>query len=307
MLYQETYHAGGDPHKLNVSGVIYMHDFTPPTLDSDPGLAFPSHCHLFYEIDYTLAGTCQFEFDGRLVNAMPGSLIFHPPLSVHSIRNDKRRGHLILQFSHKLLSLLDNSQEGVLLPAGELQQQGIIQLREGSAAWECMQKLLADVPCFSLPAPAGTNEITEYPFSENLRLNARTLSLLSCLFDDGLIRPEYTDTLPVCLEEMQVLINRLVTHPEEKLSMEEAAACTHMSYSNFCRSFKLILGCSYVDFCNMIRVRRAQELLQNSRKSVTEISALLNFGSVSYFNRIFKKITGCTPLGYRASRCCVAK
>ena len=30
MLYQETYHAGGDPHKLNVSGVIYMHDFSPP-------------------------------------------------------------------------------------------------------------------------------------------------------------------------------------------------------------------------------------------------------------------------------------
>lgn len=30
MLYQETYHAGGDPHKLNVSGVIYIHGFTPP-------------------------------------------------------------------------------------------------------------------------------------------------------------------------------------------------------------------------------------------------------------------------------------
>ena len=30
MLYQETYHAGGDPHKLSVSGVICMHDFTPP-------------------------------------------------------------------------------------------------------------------------------------------------------------------------------------------------------------------------------------------------------------------------------------
>lgn len=36
MLYQETYHAGGDPHKLNVSGVIYMHDFTPP-----PGILTP--------------------------------------------------------------------------------------------------------------------------------------------------------------------------------------------------------------------------------------------------------------------------
>lgn len=302
MLYQETYHAGGDPHKLNVSGVIYMHDSTPPTPDSDTGYAFPSHCHLFYEIDYTLAGTCQFEFDGRLVNAVPGSLIFHPPLSVHSIRNDKRKGHLILQFSHKLLSLLDNSQEGVLLPAGELHRQGIVQLQENSPAWNCIQKLLTDVPTLTLPVPKGMHEITGYPFSEGLRLNAHTLSLLSSLLDAGLIRPEYTNSLPIRLEEMQLLINRLVTHPEEKLSMEEAAAFTHMSYSNFCRSFKLMLGYSYVDFCNMIRVRRAQELLQNSNKSVTEISALLNFGSVSYFNRIFKKITGCTPLSYRASR-----
>ena len=46
MLYQETYHAGGDPHKLNVSGVIYMHDSTPPTPDSGAGSAFPSHSHL---------------------------------------------------------------------------------------------------------------------------------------------------------------------------------------------------------------------------------------------------------------------
>lgn len=233
---------------------------------------------------------------------MPGSLIFHPPLSVHSIRNDKRGRHLILQFSHKLLNLLDNSQEGVLLPAGELHRQGIIQLPANSPSWNCMQKLLADVPSLTLPVPNGTHEITGYPFSEGLRLNAHTLSLLSSLLDAGLIRPEYNDSLPIRLEEMQVLINRLVTHPEEKLSMEEAASFTHMSYSNFCRSFKLMLGCSYVDFCNMIRVRRAQELLQNSRKSVTEISALLNFGSVSYFNRIFKKITGCTPLVYRASR-----
>lgn len=302
MLYQETYHAGGDPHKLNVSGVIYIHGFTPPTPGSDVVYTFPSHCHLFYEIDYTIEGTCQFEFDGRLVDAMPGSLIFHPPLSVHSIRNDKRGRHLILQFSHKLLNLLDNSQEGVLLPAGELHRQGIIQLPADSPSWNCMQKLLADVPSLTLPVPNGTHEITGYPFSEGLRLNAHTLSLLSSLLDAGLIRPEYNDSLPIRLEEMQVLINRLVTHPEEKLSMEEAASFTHMSYSNFCRSFKLMLGCSYVDFCNMIRVRRAQELLQNSRKSVTEISALLNFGSVSYFNRIFKKITGCTPLVYRASR-----
>lgn len=31
MIYQETYQAGGDPNKLNISGVIYTHETTPPT------------------------------------------------------------------------------------------------------------------------------------------------------------------------------------------------------------------------------------------------------------------------------------
>ena len=38
MLYQETYHSGGDPNKLNVSGLIYLHDFTPPP---PPGILTP--------------------------------------------------------------------------------------------------------------------------------------------------------------------------------------------------------------------------------------------------------------------------
>lgn len=33
MIYQETYQAGGDPTKLNISGVLYTHNlstFLPP-------------------------------------------------------------------------------------------------------------------------------------------------------------------------------------------------------------------------------------------------------------------------------------
>ncbi len=300
MLYQEIYPAGGDPHKLSVTGAVYTNESTTPP--NCLGLNYPPHCHLFYEIDYTLEGVCQHELDGRLVEAVPGSFLFLPPLSVHSVLNSSRKSKLLLHFSHKLLNFSSNGTDGLLLPSGELQRHGFVQLREGTGSYDCIQKLLADVPKISLPALEETPSIKEYPFPESLRLNAHTLSLLSCLLDEGLLRPEFNDSLPIRLEEMQALINRLITHPEEKLPMEKAAALTHMSYSNFCRSFKLILGYSYVDFCNMIRVRRAQELLQNSRKSVTEISTLLNFGSVSYFNRIFKKITGCTPLAYRNSR-----
>lgn len=158
-----------------------------------------------------------------------------------------------------------------------------------------MQKLLETVPTFVLPVNEEENQIIGYTFSDEIRLTSYTLSLLSCLLSEGNLIQEHSDLHSSSLEGMQMLLKRLVSHPEEKLSMEEAAAFTNMSYSNFCRSFKTTIGYSYVDFCNIIRVRRAQELLQNSQKSVTEISTLLNFGSVSYFNRIFKKLTGCTP------------
>lgn len=39
MIYQETYQAGGDPNKLNISGVIYTHQTTPPTRLRAPLLA----------------------------------------------------------------------------------------------------------------------------------------------------------------------------------------------------------------------------------------------------------------------------
>lgn len=308
MIYQETFQAGEDPNKLNISGIIYTRKNTPPHTHSAlfqdiPPYGFPSHCHSFYEIDYTIEGTCQIEYDGSLVEVSSSSLIFHPPLCVHSIINDRRSSHFLLQFSHNLLMSFGNMENDcILMPDGALLRNGSVILREGSPTWNSMQDLLKAVPTLVLPVHEQEKPVPGYTFSEEIRLSARVLSLLSCLLSEGNLREERTGLLSSNLEGMQILLKRLISHPEEKLSMEEAAAFTNMSYSNFCRSFKKAIGYSYVDFCNMIRVRRAQELLLNSQKSVTEISAHLNFGSVSYFNRIFKKLTGCTPLAYRSSR-----
>lgn len=44
MLYQETYQAGGDPTKLNISGVIYTRNsypFLPPPPPGAENVLFP--------------------------------------------------------------------------------------------------------------------------------------------------------------------------------------------------------------------------------------------------------------------------
>ncbi|MGI4875571.1 MAG: helix-turn-helix domain-containing protein [Janthinobacterium lividum] len=45
----------------------------------------------------------------------------------------------------------------------------------------------------------------------------------------------------------------------------------------------------------------ARRLLFHTHQSVKEIAFALGFADASYFNRFFKRQTGATPAGYRAS------
>ena len=190
----------------------------------------------------------------------------------------------------------------ILVPSVILREKGSFLINSGTAMDNMIQELIENVPTILLPVPESEVQLAGYPCQQEIRLSAALLSLLSALLDSGLLRIENTELNTSHLAKMQMLLSRLIRHPEDKLTMEAAAALTNMSYSNFCRSFKSTIGYSYVDFCNVVRIHRAQELLLHSQMSVTEISELLNFGSISYFNRIFKKHTGCTPLTYRSSR-----
>jgi len=58
-------------------------------------------------------------------------------------------------------------------------------------------------------------------------------------------------------------------------------------------------GLSYKEYLNEARVERARELLTVENKTVTETCALVGLSEVSYFIRIFKRITGETPANYK--------
>lgn len=223
---------------------------------------------------------------------------------MHSIKADQRSSHLLLQFSPRLIHTLLGSIQNhdLITPSGILQNEGKIQITKGTRLYPYIHDLISISPRLDLHSDDIYRIISGYPFCRELTACGAIFSLLAQLFIQKLLTLKSSAPNMSELTKMQMLISRLVSSPEEKLSMEEAASFVNMSYSNFCRTFKSTLGCSYVDFCNTIRIQRAQELLRHSNMSVTEISAYLNFGSISYFNRIFKKHTGCTPLVYRTSK-----
>lgn len=74
-----------------------------------------------------------------------------------------------------------------------------------------------------------------------------------------------------------------------------------ISKSYLCRMFKRQTGITVVEYINRLRIQHAYKLLQETDLSVATISRQVGFDTVIYFNRVFKKMLGETPLQARKS------
>lgn len=68
---------------------------------------------------------------------------------------------------------------------------------------------------------------------------------------------------------------------------------------HFIRLFKKELGTTPLQYINQKKIEKSQLLLITEEIAVKEIAFQLAFEDYSYFNRLFKKITGVTPQEYR--------
>ena len=91
----------------------------------------------------------------------------------------------------------------------------------------------------------------------------------------------------------------LQTHIHESVSLEELAQRFFMSRSYLTRSFRNVTGFSVVEYMTYIRIQKAQQLLREADRSITEIADLCGFGNITYFEKVFKTTTGHTPVQYR--------
>ena len=83
-----------------------------------------------------------------------------------------------------------------------------------------------------------------------------------------------------------------------KISLQEVAQVGNMSKEAFCRYFKKATRYTFVEFLNRYRISQSKQLLM-SGESVSEACYQSGFESLSYFNRIFKKVTLENPSDFR--------
>ncbi len=91
----------------------------------------------------------------------------------------------------------------------------------------------------------------------------------------------------------------LHANPGTAVAMADLAAETGLSANYLGERFKAELGVSVADYLNRLRIDRARELLAGSDRSVTDIAYAVGFDGISYFGKVFRKLTGNTPREYR--------
>jgi len=85
---------------------------------------------------------------------------------------------------------------------------------------------------------------------------------------------------------------------QRKIEIDEVAQLSNLTNAAFCRYFKKMTRLTFTEFVNHYRIDKAKKLLRLDN-NITETCYQCGFESISYFNKVFKKVTGENPLAFK--------
>ncbi|NEW09188.1 helix-turn-helix domain-containing protein [Paenibacillus sp. SYP-B3998] len=94
------------------------------------------------------------------------------------------------------------------------------------------------------------------------------------------------------IEEIREYIDRSFTEP---ITLESISTQFFVSKEHLSRTFKQKFGSTVMDYIITQRIEKAKKLLQDPLISIKYAAEMVGYSDLTYFHRMFKKITGMTP------------
>ena len=124
-----------------------------------------------------------------------------------------------------------------------------------------------------------------------MRARSRFLSMLYYMMQDN-IKTRYKSIA----EGIMYIENNYL----KDTSVAELAAMCHVSESGFRKLFKEYSDHSPVQYRNILRIQKAQELLKSGEYTVSTAAEAVGITDVYYFSKMFKKVTGKSPKCFKS-------
>jgi transcriptional regulator GlxA family with amidase domain len=87
---------------------------------------------------------------------------------------------------------------------------------------------------------------------------------------------------------------------DEKISVEHLSSRFAVGRRNFDRRFIKATGNTPVEYTQRVKIESAKKAFETSRKTINEVMYEVGYSDVKAFREVFRKITGMSPLEYRA-------
>lgn len=110
---------------------------------------------------------------------------------------------------------------------------------------------------------------------------------------------EKGNTDSVLSDKLKSILHYLDEHYVEDISLDLLAERFFISKYYLSREFKKEYGTTIIQYILTKKITTAKELLRYSNSSIEEIARLCGIDDASYFNKVFKKMEGCTASEYR--------
>jgi len=256
----------------------------------EKGYIFGPHEHDWVEINYIRKGSCVMQFGNEYVRFRENECIIIYPHSNHIFHVDKPVGCTLMQLEFNL----DN-------------------FRELDSSFENarQQKSIKEII---------TNDFQYLKISNNKQINHVMQRIVNEL---DYKKEQYEALIRLYFSELFILITRHINELfkisemadnhyvktaisitnqfffDPKLSVQYIAEQCAVSERYLRTVFLENIGINLKDYQTRLRIGKAKEMLSNPLVSIAEIGYEVGYSSPQYFNRIFKKQTGFTPVEYR--------
>lgn len=253
------------------------------------------HFHNEYEIFFLIQGERNFFFNNRAYIAKSGNLILVDSNSIHMTRSihDSEEGHdrIILYIDRNKMEQLDKKFPGLNLIRFFKDNYGIYDLTP-----EQQQQFLT------------MYERLQKEFDRQSRHFAEAIEIEIIRYFIQFMRESHVET-PVYEKiisnktnkgnTIYVIVDYISEHFEEEITLDKLAQQFFLSKYYLSRTYKEVTGLGINEHINILRTKKAKRLLEETNLTISQIAHEVGYGSVTYFEKVFKIYMTMSPLKYR--------
>ncbi len=283
---------------MNVSFAAVEFEITDPTLGAVHYIehGYPSplvrwHCHNEYELHYIVVSSGRVFVGDYIGEFRPGNLILTGRRLPHNWISDTHHGEryelrdMLVHFEHATIERMaaQIAELRELLPLLEEARCGIefFDMQEQADRYMCAIR--------DSSGPTRLGYFCQFLHELARCQNYQTLSTTHM----------QSNTDSVELDRVDALLNYVMNHYHEQLTLSEVAGQLRMSDGYFARFVKKSTGNTFNELLTRIRISKACEYLSSSDLQITKICYEVGYNNVSNFNRRFRELKHVTPRDYR--------